>query len=386
MSATFRVRSDGANTAYWFEKTGSTNFLTFKKGSSNASDSDLQSMLRISVTVDGATNVYALNSEGTYQTVSSVTATSTTQKTGRAITAYTYCEEQFSSNGFSNTSANASLSNHDSSGNLNGNTLFTVSKYDSSTPSTIKTVTIKLWLECKSETLANNVSSVDVASVNLNLVSSWAKTRRIYVKDETIKQAGYNQDNWLRKFDGEIFWGIADDWTVGHSLTSTGVANTYYIDLPAIYNDTPCGLFRCYKKYNQGNDPKNFTRLDGTTQSVTFWNVWETTFPNTFHSETYTVCTTEFATWEDNPNHIFFLNSCAFGNPRAYMWDINFGSGRDDKVVQNASWPGVNLTKLLDNHGGKDFYAFYYNADYSNIIFSNGLARRRKLGASKPRY
>ena len=61
LSVTFRVISEGAATAYWFEKTGSASFVTFKKGDAGVSGTGLEQQLRCSVTVDGVTNVYAFD-------------------------------------------------------------------------------------------------------------------------------------------------------------------------------------------------------------------------------------------------------------------------------------------------------------------------------------
>ena len=102
---------------------------------------------------------------------------------------------------------------------------------------------------------------------------------------------------------------------------------------------------------------------------------WETTFPDTFHSEVYTVYSTVFATWNNKDVHnVSFINSCSFANPKVYMWDTNsiHGDGINDKVVKNADWPGVNLTQLYPATSNK--YTLFYNSDYSNAIFSNGLA------------
>ena len=61
LSVTFRVISEGAATAYWFEKTGNASFVTFKKGDAGVSGTGLEQQLRCSVTVDGVTNVYAFD-------------------------------------------------------------------------------------------------------------------------------------------------------------------------------------------------------------------------------------------------------------------------------------------------------------------------------------
>ena len=93
LSATFRVRSDNADTAYWFEKIDNNELITCKKNDDTSID--LKDYLRVSVTVDGDTNVYAYNTNGKYYTLASSSATSATQQNGRSLREYMYYSEKF---------------------------------------------------------------------------------------------------------------------------------------------------------------------------------------------------------------------------------------------------------------------------------------------------
>lgn len=374
LSATFRVKSENAATAYWFEKTNSsTNYVTFKKGTASQSDSALQQRLRCSITVDGATNVYAFNSSGYYYLPGSTSSYSVSQKTGRRFDQYTYYSESFnSSTKLPNTSTNSGYANQGGGNNLNGNTLFSVPTYDSSNNSTVKTVTVKIWLECKSATIGSNVSAADIASLNINLVSSWAKTRRVFVKDATIHQDQRTQAKWLSHNGTSdntagLFWAIkGQESTLNWKLTRVSTTSDYYyVDIPAVYNNVDAVL----------------SRRSGTTTwaATTEWDKWETTFPDTFHSETYTVYSTDFGTWEsaDKVHCVYFVNSAFFTNVYDYMWDHNseHGTGINDKVVKNADWPGLKMTTKMaakTSSQNLDTYAFFYNSDYDRIIFNDG--------------
>ena len=384
MSATFRINSIDANTAYWFEKTDSLNYVTFKNGDTASSNTTLQQYLRCSVTIDGATNVYALNSTGQFKKLASAAATSATTVTGRRMDQYTYYQEAFNqSTKLPVAATNSAYANQgDDGSNLNGNTLYTVNKYDNDTSSGTKIVTVKIWLEYNGAVQSHINSYVNVASVNINFVSSWAKTRRIYVKDATVHQKGYTQAKWLSHngtADNKagLFWAIkGQESTKNWKLTRVSTTSEYYyVDIPAVYNNVPAVL----------------SRRSGTTTwaNTTELDKWETTFPDTFHSETYTVYTTDFGTWDDaaSTHHIYFVNSVFSINddykvPYDYMWDHNseHGSGINDKVVKNADWPGKLMTTEMQATANQStpVYAFFFNSDYDRIIFNDGHLQTNK--------
>ena len=350
LSATFRLTSENANTAYWFEKVNaSTPFI----GLSNQS---LEQYLRCSITVDGLTTVYALNNTGDFYTIEN---SAPSVKHGRRMNAYSYYDEEFDQstgipysdlpddfdNNYTTTPYNRGSGNGVSQGtNLNGNTLFTVNN------GVKKTVTVKIWLEYS----GSNVLNVSVANLNIKLVSSWAKTRRIFVKDATVQEYGSASPNWLAADGHKLYWALtstlADEHPKFFEATSIG-GNYYSVDIPAVYNNTPVILF-CATAWDTGSN---------TCEGIHCTNYWATTLPDTFHSGVYTVYTSSFGTWDENDaSAVYFINSASFSSPKAYMWDSNsvHGGGIDDKVVKNANWPGVDLTRLSTHSSkGWDFNA-----------------------------
>lgn len=379
ISITFRVLSEGASTAYWFEKTGSTPYVSFKKGDSTVSG--LDKFLRCSITVDGATNVYAIDdgssANGYSKSYKTVENNAVTTKTGRSVEEYTYYDESFNNSApelyYKNSANKTNKPNQGAGDNLNGNTLFTVNKYDEENKAaTIKTVTLKIWLEFGGYTGNTAVKPVDVSNINLNIVSGWDKTRRIYVKDSTILQEGYAQAKWLSHngssnvASGLLYWAITgQESSLNWKMTRvSSTSDFYYVNVPAVYNNVGATLYR---------------RSGTTWSSSSVWDTWATTFPNTFHSETYTVYSKQFGTWEtaDNVHCVYFANSACFTNVYDYMWDSNsiHGSGINDKVVKNANWPGLQMTTLMKTKTSSqslDTYAFFYNSDYDRIIFNDG--------------
>ena len=395
LSMSFRVKSEGAGTSYWFEKTGTTPYISFKKGTDVSQNTDLLPYLRCSVTVDGVTNVYVIDNPNTVdsengnapaydKSYKTVINNAVSTQTGRSIEEYSYYNEVFNDGDggdhTSNTAANAAFANQGAGNNLNGNTLFAVNQYDSTDKTTVKTVTVKIWLEY--DGLNNN--EVNVANLNLNIVSSWAKTRRVFIKDSTVDEIDNGSATgpyWLtHQNTPTLHWALKSNvdthFDATHEAGSTVVfqgSNVYvmrYVDIPAVYNNVDVYMYRCDNGWNNGS-----RTLDG----VTCWDQYKTTFPNTFHSETYTVCNTQFGTWETIIRYVKIINSCHytfdsytnFAQPFAYMWDSSTDTGADDKVVQNASWPGVKMIKLNEKAGNFEVFAFYYNSVFDRIIFND---------------
>lgn len=174
LSATFRISSPQANTVYWLQEPNAGHIITFKDsaGEDPAEESDLKDLwqyLRLSITIDGATTVYAYNDDGKYNTVSG-SALVSPAPTGRAINKYIHYDEVYTDTDPVDkykTGINLTKQNQGAGSNLNGNTLFTVNK------GTTKEVTVKLWLEYNN----NGIMDVSVSNINLSICSSWAKTR-----------------------------------------------------------------------------------------------------------------------------------------------------------------------------------------------------------------
>lgn len=386
LSVTFRVQSLGASTAYWFEKTSGLPFIQFKEHSEvTATDpitheptdyevvqnTGLEKYLRCSITVDGATNVYCADDttesgyDNTYHTIQAVNNVDTpTAKTGRSIEQFSYCNEVFS-NQIPDTAANAALANQGPDGaNLNGNTLFTVNKYDDQVASTTKIVTLKIWLEYGDYYGENSgaVAGVDIASLNLNIVSGWDKTRRIYVVDKTIDQYDeglhtFTGAHWLTGDSATLHWAINGNETNAHWASRGNITNVQkqYFDIPAVYNSTACTLYRC-GPVNPNIEGDTGWNTGNAHSPVNYWDYYPTTFPNTFHSETYTVYTQTFGTWssENDVRNFYFVNSTNAATPYSYMWDHNteYGTSLNDKVVMNHEWPGEKMEMINDRTPG----------------------------------
>lgn len=403
LSATFRVRSEKANTVYWFSKAKDPNsnvlpIVTFKNG--NTTNTAFAKYLRCSVTIDGATNVYSLDDtstantyDKTYRTVENNAITS---KTGRSLEEYCYYDEDYNDSnpvGYYKNSVNKTGKPNQGGGdNLDGNTVFSVNQYSASNKEgTLKTVTVKVWLECPvNGTAANTVSDVDISSINLDFVSAWSKTRRIYLHDATVDEydAGleskHTTTNWLKKdSNARLFWAIKDateecGYKPFEELTRVGTSDWYYVDIPAIYNNAECALFRCNGEWNEGNTH------DG--ESVKYWDKWATTFPNTFHSEIFTVYSHKFGTWDQGTiNQVTFIDSCKFTDlsltPKAYLWDSTtvYGDNVNDKVVMNADWPGTDMTRMYATAGNMNLptYKIFYTSRFDRGVFNDGLTGDR---------
>jgi hypothetical protein len=389
ISVTFKVKSINAKTAYWFDKlnSGSTQFFTVTN-SSGTGVTNFRNQLRCSITVDNATTVYVNNYN---QTTANATGTykkgaSGTQVSGApTIQSYSY-----------NSTCNkgkGTVNGHDDN---YGNTLFNVDKYDENNKKTVKTVTLKIWLEYSTGTAisysdgqttgAPNMTKVNakLSNINLQLTSSWAKTRTIYVKDETVSGNGH----WVGGTGVQIWFAERGSDGKVVSTSSTAVLSnwqeqnagtyTWAYTFPAVNNGMDVYLIR--------NGGWNVGDNGPTPINIKYHNYWKTTIPDTFVNETYSVYTDEFGTWANTANYAQFVNSCnytfdgytTFGlTPKAYMWDSNYGSGTSSKVVENEAWPGENLTKLADSYNVNGFntYRFYYdvNTVYDHIIFNDAF-------------
>ena len=138
---------------------------------------------------------------------------------------------------------------------------------------TIKTVTVKIWMECPTTGgAANTVSGVDISSININLVSSWGKTRRIFVHDDTVSEWDAVLNNgennatgaqWLTNDSNAVlYWALEDSSTnegyrpfsikpapaSGDPYVSIAAVSNqshwFYMDIPAVYNNRSTALFR----------------------------------------------------------------------------------------------------------------------------------------------
>lgn len=390
LSVTFKIKSKEAATSYWFEKipgkpnffskqnyTGTTDPDTKDRVISNTQDADsnVEQYIRASITVNGATTVYAFNDSGSYKTDANTTCADADKKPVRN---YMYYIEDFNDSdplGYYSKPANKGTKYNQGTGdNLNGNTLFTVGKNKTAI------VTVKIWLE-----KGASVDSIDFSNINLQLTSSWAKTRRIYVRDVTVDEWDaspsleyHTGTHWLGG-NGKLYWAINDNdtpslrthWKMENVPNED---NIYYVDIPAVYNGVECSLYRCNGQWNAGNSYNG---------DINYWDKWTTTaFPNTFHSETFSVFSHKYATWEETTNTVYMVDSADFIDQQkqvmSYMWDSSSviqgqESDVNAKVVKNADWPGKEMTRLhAKANNSMKTYALFFSSTFDRAVFNDG--------------
>ncbi|MBQ7503942.1 MAG: hypothetical protein IJT79_01305 [Ruminococcus sp.] len=383
ISVSFKLKNtEDYDQVYWFDKS-STFFST--------GNSDLNKLIRCSMTVDGATSIFSPTE--TYKTVSGVSDASPASNKCAAFKEYQY---------------DPSLTDQSDSGNdnysttrgANGNVLFTLPANKTST------ITMKVWLEYDSTNW-----SVSLSNINIKLLSSFTKTRRISVVDNSIYST--SSSAWLRSDSAKLYLAIVKEHLDSNdeldyyeveekyqfknssgSTTYSATDKNFYVDIPAYYNGWKAVLLRCHNNgYPQGSDNVTYggknVKYDnsGTATNVKAWNWWATQLPDTFDDRTFTEYTPEFGSWSaDKVHHFYYVDSWNWqGNAHAYMWD-NSTATADTKVVENASWPGESMywanglsvtsgsTTISGGVIGNThrIYTVFYDLDYTNVIFNNG--------------
>ena len=232
--------------AYWFDKTPTF----FESGSQY-----LDKLIRCSMTVDGATSVFSAEDTPTYKTVSGISHTGNADSHScQSFKAY-----QFDAN--KNNQTDTTNDNYNSTRGANGNVLFTLPANKTSI------VTIKVWLEYN-----NSNRSVSLSKINMKLVSSFTKTRKIYFTDKSLYNTSDNPTNpWILKEDNtnyDLFLSVLeydsnnDRYLVVETFTknavSGGNSTQFYFDVPSYYNGAPM-LFLMTKP----NTPNGDSSLSG---------------------------------------------------------------------------------------------------------------------------
>ena len=311
ISVSFKLENtEDYEQAYWFDN----NATLFSTG-----DTTLNKLIRCSMTIDGATSIFSAADTPKYKTVSGISASSVSEPDCQSFKAYQY---------------DASHNNENDSGNnnlsptrgANGNVLFTLPAQKTSM------VTIKVWLEYDG---SNRTATL--ADVDLKLVSSFAKTRRVYINDECLY--GNASSTWLRSDGAKLYFAVLKEhysnnavdyylvenkWQLkksGGSTTYTATDKNFYIDIPAYYNNWKAVLMRCSDSgYAQGNldveygDKKVKYNNNGTDTQVKSWNCWETALPDTFDNRSFTVYTPEFGSWSSKVHHFYYVDSWRWGD------------------------------------------------------------------------
>ncbi len=318
ISFTTQVTSEYADVDFWFKNLPKV----YKSGTNSAI-----SQARYAVSVNGQSHVYASsNNTGTVHTVSSGTVTDISSSVRKTST-YTY-------NNDDNTT--------DSLGK-NSNVLFSVKKGDT------VNVTIKIWLENDFDT------TITASDINMELVSSWAYTRKVTIVDRTTNGSGtswidddsaklyltvpkFMEDRtssvsgWSSVSDTENysvpFWEINNS-TYKHSATdSENISYNYYeIDVPLVFNNEELVLYRS-EAWNTGNH--NGQQND---HGVTYWNWWRTFLPNTYKNATYTI----------------------YGSSMDEVANNRFGDSAPKTFKGYGTWGGVDHIKVYSHYNNTDF-------------------------------
>ena len=264
ISFTAKVSSPDATTDFWFDS-----MPTIQGKNAGGSTVDVNSYARYAIIVDGECHVYS--SSGTAKTCNSG-LTGTTDVTGVRKTAnYTYGD-----------STNKTAERGD-----NSNTLFSIKK-----GGTVN-MTIKIWLEGG---VGNDVTA---SNINLKLISSWSKSRKIWIDDKTTNGGG---GNWLDDGSAKLFVTfpvfLNDISTTVSEWPNLAVENNapffpiqtsnnkYYVEVPLVYNNEKMILYRCN---SSGWNSAGSDAAKRSDYNVYCWNWWQTNTPNTYEDETYTL-------------------------------------------------------------------------------------------------
>lgn len=264
ISFTAKVSSPDATTDFWFDS-----MPTIQGKNASGSTVDVNSYARYAIIVDGECHVYS--SSGTAKTCNSG-LTGTTDVTGVRKTAnYTYGD-----------STNKTAERGD-----NSNTLFSIKK-----GGTVN-MTIKIWLEGG---VGNDVTA---SNINLKLISSWSKSRKIWIDDKTTNGGG---GNWLDDGSARLFVTfpvfLNDISTTVSEWPNLAVENNapffpiqtsnnkYYVEVPLVYNNEKMILYRCN---SSGWNSAGSDAAKRSDYNVYCWNWWQTNTPNTYKDETYTL-------------------------------------------------------------------------------------------------
>lgn len=270
ISFTTKVSSPDASIDFWFDSMPTIQGKG-KDSNGNPTTIDVSSYARYALIVDGECHVYS--STGTANTCNSA-LTGTTAVTGvRKTSNYTYGDN-------TNTTAERGA---------NSNTLFSIKK-----GGTVN-MTVKIWLEGGFDT------SCTASNINLKIISSWAKTRKLWINDKTTGGQG---ESWLNNGSAKLYvtfpeflyeintdpaqWNKEANRQKGliTQLTKDTTTGKYYVDVPLVYNNEKMILYRCN---STGFNDDGSDAAQRSEYNVYCWNWWQTNTPNTYCDETYTL-------------------------------------------------------------------------------------------------
>lgn len=325
ISFTVKVSSPDATTDFWFDSVPTIQGKNASGGNVNVS-----AKARYAIIVDGECHVYS--NGGTALTCNSGMTGTEAVSGVRTTAAYTYGNS-------ANTTAERGA---------NSNTLFTVQK-----GSTVN-MTVKIWLEGGFDT------NCTASNINLKLISSWAKTRKIWIDDKTTGGAG---ESWLNNDSAKLYVTFPvflaekasspSDWpnvTNGpfYPITVDSTSHKGYIEVPLVYNNEKMILYRCNNSQIGWNNSTNATQR--SEYNVYCWNWWETTTPNTYEDSTYTL----YGGSKDSTAKGYF------GYSNDWVTDKGYGTwGAVEEINVYSHYSGTDYATKGDNRA-------LYIVDYSD--------------------
>ncbi len=252
LSATFKVCSPDAEVDMWFDEIPSVT----SQGNTNT-----DSIARYSITVDGETNVYSASGTN-YNHIKDADGNTTTA-TARKTAEYTYGNSQ-----------------NVKDGKVNRNVLFRVGE-------TPKEVTIRIWLQHTDGT--NDYTDLK-SDINMVLVSTWAKTRTITVRDCT---SDCNSEYWMTSKDSpKLYVALASNPNAYHwDLTIDKDKREGTVNIPSYYyTGDEIYVFRIPATNNWGDDGYDgVIKVDVNGQQIPCWNYWKTALPKGFDDLVYNI-------------------------------------------------------------------------------------------------
>ena len=370
--------------AFWFDQNTATSFF-------NSGDSDLNSLIRCSFTVDSKTTIYSASSS------SSATATYKTIKNYGNYAAVGENKEGVLTNECSSFAGFTYLDAHNDpreTGSPNANKravdgsaydLFSDNKLFVLSPGQKATITIKIWLEYDG---ANRL--VDTGSINLKLVSSFSKQRKIYFIDSSLHNTeAMPSTPWVTNGHSLtllILEPSGDNYKVLSRLSPVQDKNKYKFTVPLHYKGLPAVFVMSGTSCDVSCDGKAVFAENATTREQAE-HYWPTSLPRNYEDSYFTEFTDDYGTWSDTVYCYYFVDYLDWCNDaHNYMWNSKIIDGTT-KVVSNAdTYPGKNMYQATGltvgttiTNGqitiGSSYHrvnGIFFDEKYSHVVFSGG--------------
>ena len=285
ISFTTKVCSPDATVDFWFGTADADTQNTATPPSITDQNGNAIQGARIAITIDGSSHIYSAG--GTANYYDSASGTTKAVSGVRQTTAYAYNHNN----------------NNPAGAGKNGNTLFSIKK-----GSTVN-MNVKIWIE-------GGTTGVSFSNININLVSSWAFSRKITIVDKTTTNAA---SSWIKNNHAKMYLTLPGylnsittdkgDWpNLSEPFTGIGAPfyeltmvevdgeETYTATVPMIYNNEEMILYRCVDRGWNLRQPSEVEKNAGAKEavqrseySVYCWNWWKSYIPATFKDERYTL-------------------------------------------------------------------------------------------------